>query len=145
MDNGRNKKSCSISSNYSSSNNKKIERIKHKKELRLKLMKLSNDYFKPRCEHFINNIRAFNIKILEYSGGKKSLEKEIKQIKGNNKFRFGKRKDYLVHLTDLSPYNIDIIPFIKNLKEKFTKEEIDMIKKNRDYYLQNDILTEIEL
>ena len=133
----RSKKSNSYS--HSISNKSKIERIKNKKELRLKLIRLSNNYFKPRCEHFINNIRAFNLKILEFSGGKKSVEKEIRE---KNKFHFGKRKDYFIHLTDLSPYKIEISPFLKKLKENFTQEEIETIKKNREYYLQNELLKE---
>ena len=124
---------------YSFQNNNKFDRIKNKKELRLRLIKLTNNYFKPRCEHYINSVRSFNLKLMEHSGGQKAIEKEIKK---NKIFRFGKRKDYLHHLTDLSPYNIDVEPFLKNLKDKFTKEEIDIIKKNKDYYLTNEILKE---
>ena len=121
--------------NYSFSNNSKIDRIKNKKDIRLRLIKLTNDYFKPRCEHYINNIRSFNLKITEYSGENKTLDY-------SKNFHFGKVKNNLVYLTDLSPYKIDIIPFIKNLKNKFTKEEIEIIKKDKEYYLTNELLNE---
>jgi hypothetical protein len=121
--------------NYSFSNNSKIDRIKNKKDIRLRLIKLTNDYFKPRCEHYINNIRSFNLKITEYS-------RENKTLDYSKNFHFGKVKDNLVYLTDLSAYKIDIIPFIKNLKKKFTKEEIEIIKKDKEYYLTNELLNE---
>ena len=121
------------------SNKKKIERIKNKKELRLRLIKLTNNYFKPRCEHYINGIRQFNLKIMEFSGGKSAIENAVKEKKN---FHFGKKKDYLLYLTDLSQYKMEINPFIKNLKDKFTKEEIDIIKKNKEYYLTNELLKE---
>ena len=124
---------------YSFSNKSKIEGLKNKKELRLRLIKLTNNYFKPRCEHFINSVRSFNLKIMEYSGGRKSIEKEIKE---NDNFRFGKKKDYFVHLTDLSPYKIDVAPFLKTLKNNFTKDELDIIKKDKEYYLTNELLKE---
>ena len=111
--------------------------IKNRKELRIKLTKLANSYFNPRCEHFINNIRSLNFRILESSGGKKSIDKEVKESRN---FRFGKNKDYFVHFTDLSPYKIEFTPFIKNLKKQFTNEEINIIKKNKDYYVQNEII-----
>ena len=31
-------------------------------------------------------------------------------------------------------------PFISSLKKQFTKEEINIIKKNKDYYIQNDLV-----
>ena len=124
---------------YSFSNKSKIEGLKNKKELRLRLIKLTNNYFKPRCEHFINSIRSFNLKIMEYSGGRKTIEKEIKE---NNNFRFGKKRDYFVHLTDLSPYKINVVPFLKNLKNNFTQDELDIIKKDKEYYLTNELLKE---
>ena len=133
MDNHKRKK------NYSFSNNSKIDRMKNKKDIRLRLIKLTNNYFKPRCEHYINNIRSFNLKIMEFSGGKKSIEKAIND---NKNFHFGKKKDSLIHLTDLSSFNIDIVPFLKNLKDKFTKDEIEIIKKNKEYYLTNELLKE---
>ena len=133
MDNSSKRKSYSLFSNS------KVERVKNKKELRLRLIKLTNNYFKPRCEHYINNIRSFNIKIMEYSGGKRTVEKAIKD---NKHFHFGKKKDHLIHLTDLSSYNIDKKPFLKNLKDEFTKEEIEIIKKNKEYYLTNELLKE---
>ena len=120
-------------------NKSKIERVKNKKELRLRLIKLTNNYFKPRCEHYINGMRSFNLKIMEYSGGRGAIENAIK---GNKHFHFGKKKDYLNYLTDLSQYNLEIIPFIKNLKDEFTNEEIDIIKKNKEYYLTNELLKE---
>ena len=111
--------------------------IKNRKELRIKLTKLANSYFNPRCEHFINNIRSLNFRILESSGGKKSIDKEVKESRN---FRFGKNKDYFIHFTDLSPYKIEFTPFIKNLKKEFTNEELNIIKKNKDYYVQNEII-----
>ena len=131
MDNHKNRKI------YSFSNNGKIDGLKNKKELKLRIMKLTNNYFKPQCEHYINNIRSFNLKIMEFSGGKKTVEKQIKE---NQNFRFGKKKDYFVHLTDLSPYKMKVAPFLENLKNTFTKEEIDIIKKDKEYYLSNDLL-----
>lgn len=113
--------------------------IKNRKELRIKLTKLANSYFNPRCEHFINNIRSLNFRILESSGGKKSIDKEVRESRN---FRFGKNKDYFVHFTDLSPYKIEFTPFIKNLKKQFTNEEINIIKKNKEYYIQNEIIKE---
>ena len=112
----------------------KLSKLKNRKELRIKLTKLSNSYFKPRCNHFIENMRNLNFRILESSGGKKSIEKEVKESRN---FRFGKSKDYFVHLTDLSPFKIELNPFIERLKKQFTKEEINVIKKNKDYYIQN--------
>jgi len=110
---------------------------KNKKELKVKLTKLSNDYFNPRCEHFVNNLRSLNFRILESSGGKKSIDKEVKLSRN---FHFGKNKDYFAHFTDLAPFQIEFSPFIKNLKKQFTKDEINVIKKNKDYYIQNDII-----
>ena len=129
MDNHKNRKA------YSFSNSSKIDRIKNKKDIRLRLIKLTNDYFKPRCEHYINNIRSFNLKVTEYSGGNKTVEND-------KNFHFGKKKDNLIYLTDLSSYKIDIIPFIKNLKNKFSREEIEIIKKDKEYYLTNELLNE---
>ena len=111
--------------------------IKNKKDLRIKLTKIANNYFKPRCEHFLNNIRSLNFRILESSGGKKSIDNEAKQSRN---FRFGKTKDYFVHFMDLSPYKIEMTPFISYLKKTFSKEEINIIKKNKDYYIQNEFL-----
>ena len=111
--------------------------MKNKKDLRIKLTKIANNYFKPRCEHFLNNIRSLNFRILESSGGKKSIDKEAKFSRN---FRFGKTKDYFVHFMDLSPYKIEMSPFVSNLKKAFTKEEINVIKKNKDYYIQNEFL-----
>ena len=74
---------------------------------------------------------------MEFSGGKKTIEKQIKE---NQNFRFGKKKDYFIHLTDLSPYKMKVTPFLENLKNTFTKEEIDIIKKDKEYYLSNDLL-----
>ena len=111
--------------------------IKKKKELKIKLTKLTNSYFKPRREHFINNMRSLNFRILESSGGKQSIEKEVKESRN---FRFGKTKDYFIHFTDLSPYKIEMAPFISSLKKQFTKEEINIIKKNKDYYIQSDFV-----
>ena len=107
---------------------------KNKKELKIKLTKLSKNYIKPRCEHFINSMRTLNFRILESSGGQKSVDKEIRESRN---FRFGKNKDYFIHLTDLTPFQIELNPFIKNLKKQFTKDEINIIKKNKDYYIQN--------
>ena len=84
----------------------KLSKLKNRKELRIKLTKLSNNYFKPRCNHFIDNMRNLNFRILESSGGKKSIEKEVKESRN---FRFGKSKDYFIHLTDLSPFKIEFI------------------------------------
>ena len=128
MDNHKKRKTYSF-------DNSKMERIKNKKEIRLRLIKLTNNYFKPRCEHYINNIRSFNLKIMENNNDKS-------EIKKNKNFQFGKKKDSLIHMTDLSSYNIDIIPFIKNLKNEFTKEEIEIIKKNKEYYLTNELFKE---
>ena len=114
-----------------------LSKIKNRKELRIKLTKLSNSYFKPRCDHFINNMRSLNFRILESSGGKKSIDKEVKE---SRKFRFGKIKDYFLHLTDLSPFKVEMGPFVRNLKKQFTKEEINIIKKNKDYYIQNELI-----
>ena len=128
MDNHKKRKTYSF-------DNSKMERIKNKKEIRLRLIKLTNNYFKPRCEHYINNIRSFNLKIMENNNDKS-------EIKKNKNFQFGKKKDSLIHMTDLSSYNIDIKPFIKNLKNEFTKEEIEIIKKNKEYYLTNELFKE---
>ena len=117
----------------------KNAKLKNRKDLRIKLTKLSNKYFKPRCEHFINNIRSLNFRILESSGGKKSIDKEVKESRN---FRFGKTKDYFIHLTDLSPYQVKLSPFINTLKHQFTKEEINIIKKDKDYYIQNQFIKE---
>ena len=114
-----------------------LSKIKNRKELRIKLTKLSNSYFKPRCDHFINNMRSLNFRILESSGGKKSIDKEVKESRN---FRFGKIKDYFLHLTDLSPFKVEMGPFVTNLKKQFTKEEINIIKKNKDYYIQNELI-----
>lgn len=116
--------------------NKKLN-LKNKKELRIKLTKLTNNYFKPRCDHFINNMRSMNFRILESSGGKKSIDKEVRESRN---FRFGKTKDYFVHFMDLSPYKREIGPFISYLKKEFTKEEINIIKKNKDYYIQSEFI-----
>ena len=116
--------------------NKKLN-LKDKKELRIKLTKLTNNYFKPRCDHFINNMRSMNFRILESSGGKKSIDKEVRESRN---FRFGKTKDYFVHFMDLSPYKREIGPFISYLKKEFTKEEINIIKKNKDYYIQSEFI-----
>ena len=110
---------------------------KNKKELKIKLTKLSKNYIKPRCEHFINSMRTLNFRILESSGGQKSVDKEIRESRN---FRFGKNKDYFIHYTDLSPYKIEFSPFIKCLKDQFSKDEINIIKKNKDYYIQNQII-----
>ena len=107
--------------------------------LKIKLTKMANNFFKPKCEHFINNMRSMNFKILESSIGKKSLEKEIKE---SQQFRFGKTKDYFVHFTDLSKFQTEFPPFIKKFENKFTKEQISIIKKNKDYFFQNPILKE---
>ena len=123
--------------NYNTFSNTKRREIKNKKELRVKLTKVSNNFFKPRCEHYLNNMRAMNLRILEFSGGKKSIEKEAKESRN---FRFGKMKDYFKHLTDLSQYNIEFSPFISYLKQKFTQREIDNIKKNKDYYILNALI-----
>ena len=115
----------------------KKQNLKNKKELRIKLTKLTNNYFKPRCDHFINNMRSMNFRILESSGGKKSIDKEVRESRN---FRFGKTKDYFVHFMDLSPYKREIGPFISYLKKEFTKEEINIIKKNKDYYIQSEFI-----
>ena len=115
----------------------KKTKLKNRKDLRIKLTKLSNRYFKPRCEHFINNMRSLNFRILESSGGKKSIDKEVKESRN---FRFGKTKDYFIHLTDLSPYKVQLSPFINTLKNEFSKEEINIIKKDKDYYIQNQFI-----
>ena len=115
----------------------KKTKLKNRKDLRIKLTKLSNRYFKPRCEHFINNMRSLNFRILESSGGKKSIDKEVKE---SREFRFGKTKDYFIHLTDLSPYKVKLSPFINTLKNEFSKEEINIIKKDKDYYIQNQFI-----
>jgi hypothetical protein len=109
----------------------------NKKELKVKLTKLSKDYINPRCEHFVNNLRSLNFRILESSGGKKSIDKEVKLSRN---FHFGKSKDYFAHFTDLAPFQIEFNPFIKNLKKQFTKDEINIIKKNKDYYIQNETI-----
>ena len=109
----------------------------NKKELKVKLTKLSKNYINPRCEHFVNNLRSLNFRILESSGGKKSIEKEVKLSRN---FHFGKSKDYFAHFTDLAPFQIEFSPFIKNLKKQFTKDEINIIKKNKDYYIQNETI-----
>ena len=44
--------------------------IINKKELKVKLTKLSKTYINPRCDHFVNNLRSLNFRILESSGGK---------------------------------------------------------------------------
>jgi len=111
--------------------------IKNQTELRIKLSKLANNYFKPRCDHFINNMRSLNFRILESSGRQKIIDKEVKESKN---FRFGRNKDYFVHYTDLSPYKVEFSPFIKCLKDQFSKDEINIIKKNKDYYVQNQII-----
>lgn len=121
--------------NYRSLN--KLSNLKYQKELRIKLTKLSNSYFKPRCDHFLSNMRSLNFRILESSGGKKSIDKEVKESRN---FRFGKTKDYFIHLTDLAPYKVELSPFINSLKKEFTKEEINIIKKNKDYYIQNSFI-----
>ena len=133
MENQKNRKT------YSFSNGGKIDGLKNKKQLKLRIMKLTNNYFKPQCDHYINNIRSFNLKIMEFSGGKKSIEKQIKE---SQNFRFGKKKDYFIHLTDLSPYKMKVGPFLKNFKKTFTKDEIEIIKKDKEYYLSNDLLKE---
>ena len=115
----------------------RISKLKNRKELQIKLTKLSNYYFKPQCNHYINNMRSLNFKILESSGGKKSIDKEVRESRN---FRFGKSKDYFIHLTDLSPFKIELNPFITSLKKQFTKEEINIIKKNKDYYIQNQYI-----
>ena len=112
-------------------------KVKNQKQLRIKLTKLANSHFNPRCDHFINNMRSLNFRILESSGGKKSIDKEVRESRN---FRFGKVNDYFIHFTDLSPYQIELKPFIKDLKNQFTKEEINIIRKNKDYYIQNDII-----
>jgi len=122
--------------NLQSMSNKNLS-IKNQTELRIKLSKLANDYFKPRCDHFINNMRSINFRILESSGRKKLIDKEVKESKN---FRFGKNKDYFIHYTDLSPYKVEYSPFIKCLKDHFTKDEINIIKRNKDYYVQNNII-----
>ena len=110
---------------------------KNKKKLKVKLTKLSKDFINPRCERFINNLRSLNFRILESSGGKKSIDKEVKLSRN---FHFGKSKDYFAHFTDLAPFQIEFSPFIKNLKKQFTKDEINTIKKNKDYYIQNETI-----
>ena len=82
-------------------------------------------------------MRSLNVRILESSGGKKSIDKEVNESRN---FRFGKIKDYFLHLTDLSPYKIEISPFIQSLKKQFTKEEINIMKKNKDYYILNPFI-----
>ena len=133
MDNHKHRKA------YSFSNSGKIDGLKNKKQLKLRIMKLTNNYFKPQCEHYMNDIRSFNLKIMEFSGGEKSIEKQIKE---SQNFRFGKKKDYFIHLTDLSPYKMKVGPFLKNFKKAFTKDEIEIIKKDKEYYLSNDLLKE---
>ena len=122
--------------NVQSMPNKNLS-IKNQTELRIKLSKLANNYFKPRCDHFINNMNSLNFRILESSGRQKNIDQEVKESKN---FRFGKNKDYFIHYTDLSPYKIEFSPFIKCLKDQFSKDEINIIKKNKDYYIQNQII-----
>jgi hypothetical protein len=82
-------------------------------------------------------MRSLNFKILESSGRQKMIDKEVKESKN---FRFGKNQDYFIHYTDLSPYKVEFSPFIKCLKDQFSKDEINIIKKNKDYYVQNKII-----
>ena len=81
MENQKNRKT------YSFSNGGKIDGLKNKKQLKLRIMKLTNNYFKPQCDHYINNIRSFNLKIMEFSGGKKSIENR-KTNKRKSEFSF---------------------------------------------------------
>ena len=108
-----------------------------RKELRIKFAKLTNKHFIPRCQHFINNMRSLNFRILESSGGAKSIDKEVKESRN---FRFGKNKNYFIHFTDLSPFQIEFNPFIKDLRKQFSKAELNIIRKNKDYYIQNNMI-----
>ena len=115
----------------------KSPKIVNRKDLKIKLTQLTNNYFKPRCEHYMTKTRSLNNRILESSGNNKSIEKEIKFSRN---FRFGKTNDYFSHYTDLSAFKVDYASFTKKLENELNEEEINAIKKNKAFYIPNSKL-----
>ena len=111
----------------------------HKVPLRIKISKLVNNYALPKCSVVLTKLNAFNLKIVENI---QSIPYVDKKIAESRNFSFGKEKDPMIHYLNTEPFTPNYEDIGKQFVNELTPEEVESVKKNKDFYIKDKQLKE---
>ena len=111
----------------------------HKLPLRIKISKLVNNYALPKCSVALTKLNAFNLKIVENT---QSIPYVDKKVAESRNFSFGKEKDPMIHYLNTEPFTPNYEEIGKHFVNELTPEEVESVKKNKDFYIKDKLLKE---
>ena len=112
----------------------------HKLPLRIKISKLVNNYALPKCSVALTKLNAFNLKIVENT---QSIPYVDKKVAESRNFSFGKEKDPMIHYLNTEPFTPNYEEIGKHFVNELTPEEVESVKKNKDFYIKDKLLKKI--
>ena len=118
--------------------------LKKKLQLKAKVNNILREYNHHYCQEFIDKTNEFNRKVWDYSSSKPFVELQITKSK---KFNFEKTsKPWNIHYMNTSNFIPNYNKIKQNLIKKLTPKEIEMIRKDVDFYIKDkNIINNIEI
>lgn len=97
------------------------------------------DYALPKCSVALSKINAFNLKIIENTQSTPYVNKKVAESRN---FSFGKEKEPMIHYLNTEPFTHNYEEIGKHFLNELTPEEVETVKKNKDFYIKDKLLKE---
>lgn len=112
-----------------------IKTINHNLPLRVKVTQILKKFDNIECNTFINHLRVFNQRIVDYSNSKKELDKYVTE---SQRFSYDKKSEaqWDIHYIPDEQFNNNYSLLSEKLRKELSHKELDLIDNNKDHYIK---------